>query len=55
LRHFQHKRAFDQMLIRASLRMLLVMQVGGRFEDWEACSKKQAAELVITYVHEKKS
>ncbi len=55
-RHFkpQHIRAFDQMLLRASLRMLLVMHVLGDFEDWETCSEKQAAELVINYMQEEK-
>src|SRR5258708_26594116 len=54
LKYFQHIKAFDQMLIRASMRMLLVMHVLGNLEDWETCSEKKAAELVINYVQEKK-
>ena len=55
LKYFQHIQAFDQMLLRASLRMLLVMHVGGDFEEWETCSEKQAAELVLGYLQEKQS
>lgn len=54
LKYFQHIKAFDQMLIRASIRMLLVMHVLGDLEDWGTCSEKKAAELVINYVQEKK-
>lgn len=54
LKHFQHIRAFDQMLLRASIRMLLVMHVLGDLADWETCSEKKAAELVINYMQEKK-
>jgi uncharacterized protein (TIGR02569 family) len=54
LNYFEHMKAFDQMLIRASIRMLLVMHVLGDLEDWETCSEKKAAELVISYVQEKK-
>jgi hypothetical protein len=55
VRHLRHVRAFDQMLIRASIRMSLVMQVGGRVEYLDTCSEKKAAELVVTYVEEKKT
>jgi len=48
LKYFQHMKAFDQMLIRASIRMLLVMHVLGDLDDWETCSEKKAAELVIS-------
>jgi Ser/Thr protein kinase RdoA (MazF antagonist) len=54
LKYFQHIQAFDQMVLRASIRMLLVMHVVEYVEDWETCSEKQAAELVINYVQEKK-
>ncbi len=50
---FQQIRAFDQMLIRASLRMLLVMSVLDHLDDWETCSEKKAAELVIQYIQRK--
>jgi hypothetical protein len=53
LNHFQHIPVFDQMLLRASIRMLLVMHVLGHFEEWETCSEKKAAELVINYLQEK--
>lgn len=49
-RHFQHIPAFDQLLVRAALRMLLVMAAIDRLEDWEACSEKRAAEIVIEHV-----
>jgi len=54
LKYFQHIQAFDQMLLRASIRMLLVMHVLGDLENWETCSEKQAAELVINYVQKRK-
>jgi len=54
LKYFQRIQAFEQMLLRASIRMLLVMHVLGGLEDWETCSEKKAAELVIAYVQEKK-
>jgi uncharacterized protein (TIGR02569 family) len=54
LQYFQHIQAFDQMLLRASLRMLLVMHVIGDVKDWETCSEKKAAELVIDYVQKRK-
>jgi hypothetical protein len=34
--------------------MLLVMHVLGDVEDWETCSEKQAAELVINYLQKRK-
>jgi hypothetical protein len=54
LKYFQHMQAFDQMLLRASLRMLLVMHVHGDVADWETCSEKQAAELDINYLQKRK-
>jgi hypothetical protein len=50
LRHFDGVPAFDQLLVRASIRMLLVMSALGRLGDWETCSEKRAAELVMEYV-----
>ena len=50
----KHIQAFDQMLLRASLRMLLVMHVLGDVADWETCSKKQTAELDINYLQKRK-
>ena len=54
LKYFQHIQAFDQMLLRASIRMLLVMHVLGDLADWETCSEKQAAELVLNYLQKRK-
>lgn len=50
LQHFAHIPDFDQLLTRAALRMLLVMVVFGDLDDWETCSEKRAAEIVIDYV-----
>jgi hypothetical protein len=55
LKYFEPLKAFDQMLLRASLRMLLVMHVLGHLEAWETCSEKKAAELVLSYLQKKKS
>jgi hypothetical protein len=54
LQYFEHMKAFDQMLLRASIRMLLVMHVLGDLDDWETCSEKKAAELVSNYVQKRK-
>lgn len=35
---------FDQLLVRAAIRMLLIMT---GFDDWETCSEKWAAEWII--------
>lgn len=50
LKQFAHIPNFAQLLIRAALRMLLVMVVIDRLDDWETLSEKRAAELVIEYV-----
>jgi hypothetical protein len=54
LKAFEQIKDFDQMLLRASIRMLLVMHVIGDLEDWETCSEKKAAEQVLNYLQEKK-
>lgn len=41
---------FDQLLLRAGIRMLLVMSATGKLEDWETSSEKHAAELIVDYV-----
>lgn len=48
LAHFRHVRCFDQLLIRAALRMLLVVSALNGLDDWR--SEKRAAELVIATV-----
>ncbi|MGI5827677.1 MAG: phosphotransferase [Patescibacteria group bacterium] len=50
LNYFRNVREFDQMLIRANIRMLLIMN---NFKDWEICSEKRAVELVIKYIRNK--
>ncbi len=50
LKHFEGIRAFDQMLVRAGIRMLLVMSVMGDLEDWERCSEREAAQIIIDYI-----
>ena len=47
LRHFAAIQDFRQILIRAAIRMLLVMAVIDYLRDWETSSEKRAAELVI--------
>ncbi len=54
LDYFQDIREFDQMLVRAGIRMLLIMSVLDKLEDWETCSEKRAAEIIIDYVENKK-
>jgi Ser/Thr protein kinase RdoA (MazF antagonist) len=47
LNDFRNVTAFDQMLIRAAIRMLLIMEDLG---DWEASSERRAAQIVLTYL-----
>ena len=50
LRHFAAMQDFRQFLIRAAIRMLLVMAVIDRLGDWETSTEKRAAELVVQVV-----
>jgi Ser/Thr protein kinase RdoA (MazF antagonist) len=50
LEQFGHIPNFAQLLIRAALRMLLVIVVIDELDDWETSSEKRAAELVIEYM-----
>lgn len=50
LHHFETIPAFAQLLLRAGIRMLLVMAVINHLEDWETCSEKRAAELIVDYI-----
>jgi uncharacterized protein (TIGR02569 family) len=47
LEHFRAVPAFDQMLVRAAIRMLLIMEDLG---DWETSSERRAAEIVLAYL-----
>lgn len=48
LTHFAHVEQFDQLLVRAGLRMLLTMSVSGRIEDLERYTR--ATEVVLAHV-----
>jgi hypothetical protein len=50
LKHFKNVPNFDQMLIRAAIRMLLVMSDGGNLKDWDTLPEKKATELIINQV-----
>lgn len=47
LNEFRNVPAFDQMLVRAAIRMLLIMNDLG---DWEASPERRAAEIVLNYL-----
>ncbi len=49
LRHFSQISNFKQLLIRAAIRMLLVVSVLDGLEGWETCEEKWAAEHIIEY------
>jgi len=51
LAHFQHLPHFHQWLIRAALRMLLVISDAGHVTDWPTSPEHRAAELVMNAVH----
>jgi len=53
LHHFKTIPAFAQLLVRAGIRMLLVMSVINQLEDWESCPEKRAAELISDHISEK--
>jgi hypothetical protein len=46
LRHFDHIPDFDQLLLRAAIRMLLIMS--SFREDWADFPERRATETVIT-------
>ena len=48
LAHFEHEPQFPQLLLRASIRMLLIVSELRGVEDWH--TERRAAELVISYV-----
>jgi Ser/Thr protein kinase RdoA (MazF antagonist) len=50
LRHFADVPHFDQLLVRAAIRMLLVMSEGGNLDNWDTSSEHVAVEIVIDYV-----
>ncbi len=47
LRHFSHLPNFKQLLIRAAIRMLLVVSVLDGLDGWETCEEKWSAEHII--------
>jgi hypothetical protein len=49
LGQFVGVRHFDQMLIRAGIRMLVVLSEVGDLDDWETCSERAAAETIIAW------
>ena len=51
---FDHVSNFDQFLLRAGLRMLLVMSEINQLDAWASSSEKVAAELIIDYVETKR-
>lgn len=50
LEYFKHIPHFDQLLVRAAIRMLLVMAVIDHLQDWQTCPEKRAAEMIISYL-----
>jgi len=50
LQYFEDIPCFDQLLIRAAIRMLLVVSHLEGVEGWETSSEKRAAGIVLDYV-----
>jgi hypothetical protein len=50
LRRFAGVAHFDQLLVRAGIRMLLVMSELGDLDDWETCPERRAAEIIVRHV-----
>ena len=50
LRYFEDIPYFEQLLLRAAIRMLLVVSYLEGVEGWEASSEKIAAQIVLDYV-----
>jgi hypothetical protein len=55
LRRFEGVRHFEQMLVRAGIRMLLVMsELGERaFDDWDTSPECEAAQIILRYVEQR--
>lgn len=49
LHHFMHLPNFKQLLIRAAIRMLLVVAVLDGLDGWEICEEKWAAKHIIEF------
>jgi aminoglycoside phosphotransferase (APT) family kinase protein len=47
LRYFEDIAGFHQLLLRAAVRMLLIVSELGGVEGWERAPEKEAAELVL--------
>jgi len=52
LQHFENVPHFEQLLLRAAVRMLLIVSALEGVEDWENAPEKHAAELVLGFVSE---
>lgn len=50
LRHFDDVAHFDQLLIRAAIRMLLVVSELSGVDGWNTSPEKKATEIVLDYV-----
>ena len=50
LRYFEDVPYFEQLLLRAAIRMLLVVSHLEGVEGWETSSEKRAAQIVLDYV-----
>ena len=50
LSHFECIPNFEQLLLRASLRMLLVMSEFDMLDEWESSAEKRAVEMVLQYL-----
>jgi hypothetical protein len=50
LRHFEHIPYFDQLLLRAAIRMLLIVSHLAGVDGWDTSSEKRATEIVLDYV-----
>jgi hypothetical protein len=59
LEHFKDQPNFDQMLIRAAIRMLLVIDIldkdrNYKLEGWDGYAEKEAVEIIIDWVNKRK-
>ena len=49
LRHFRGVPHLEQLLVRAAIRMLLIMGGFEGWDGWETCHEKRAAEIVLEF------
>jgi len=50
LKYFEDIPCFEQLLLRAAIRMLLVVSHLEGVDGWEMSSEKKAAEIVLDYL-----